>query len=654
MEFRKDINGLRAIAVIAVVLFHFGIPRMQGGFVGVDIFFVISGFLMTGIISQRMKRGDFSTVEFYLARGRRIVPALVVLCLVLLAAGWFALPPLDYKTLGKHAAVSLGFLSNHAYLGESGYFDADSHEKWLLHTWSLSIEWQFYLIYPIIIVLLRKLQSEAVVRWSLLGLAASSFALSIFLSVREPSAAFYILPTRAWELLAGALVYLFPLNASVRVRPALQVVGLVLIALAVTTIRPGDTWPGWLALLPVVGTMLVLMAAQRNSLVTGNPIAQFLGTTSYSIYLWHWPLVVAINYLGSRPKPMWILLAILGSVVAGYLSYRFVEVPARGPSGRLPKFGPYLRLALPVLLVGSLGSLAFFTKGAPSRASAEFNERTRDLLMPLISNGWCFYSVDSINTLPVGEKGLKCEIGDTSSKIRGLAFGDSFSAQNDPFWDIVASDLKVRINSISTNWCHPSITDEFAGPPNGRAYAQCMIDRRYLQHHLSDYDFVVFAGAWGLISRRGMMQGVLDVISLAAMETKLVVVMSAPTSFDVDVRRRYERHLFLRLPFDINAMSTERDRQTQHANETLRTLSGNFNNVVFLDRDSLFSASGVRSDVTADGIPYTLDGLHISLYGARSSARSFMGTRSYSDLRQRIGQLRGDMVAEHSGSSRLE
>lgn len=152
-NFRKDINGLRAWAVVAVVLFHFGVPGFAGGFVGVDIFFVISGFLMTTILIKKLENQQqkFSVWEFYLARAKRIVPALLVLCITLLALGWFMLPPQDYRSLGMHTLTSVFFASNIQYWREAGYFDAASHDKWLLHTWSLSVEWQFYLLLPLLL-----------------------------------------------------------------------------------------------------------------------------------------------------------------------------------------------------------------------------------------------------------------------------------------------------------------------------------------------------------------------------------------------------------------------------------------------------------------------------------------------------------------------
>ena len=214
MIFRHDINGLREIAVVIVVLFHFGLPGFSGGFVGVDVFFVISGFLMTGIIFTKLQKNQFSVLEFYLARARRIIPALAALCLILLFLAWFLLPPYEYDRLGKHIIGAATFLSNIVFFKESGYFDASSHEKWLLHTWSLSVEWQFYIIYPVLILVLRKMFSMTLIPWMLLSFALGSFLLSAFLPDRWAVAGFYLLPTRAWEMMLGGLVFLFALKSS--------------------------------------------------------------------------------------------------------------------------------------------------------------------------------------------------------------------------------------------------------------------------------------------------------------------------------------------------------------------------------------------------------------------------------------------------------
>ena len=209
-DFRNDINGLRAFAVIAVVLYHFGIPGFSGGFIGVDVFFVISGYLMTRMILVAIESDSFSLSSFYLARAKRIIPALLVVCGTLLFAGWFMpLTEFEYRQLSKHVRDSLFFISNHTYSREAGYFDSASHEKWLLHTWSLSLEWQFYLFLPWIILLLNKFHQKVNARRALIILTATSFLAGIYETHTHPEIAFYILPFRAWELLAGGLLYVF-------------------------------------------------------------------------------------------------------------------------------------------------------------------------------------------------------------------------------------------------------------------------------------------------------------------------------------------------------------------------------------------------------------------------------------------------------------
>lgn len=210
LTFRPDIAGLRAWALLAVVLFHFNIPGFGGGFVGVDIFFAISGYLMTQIILRGLEGERFSIWGFYLARARRIVPALLVLCAVLLTLGWFVLPASDYRPLGMHALTSVMFASNIQYWREAGYFDSASHDKWLLHTWSLSVEWQFYLVLPLLLWGVWKLwPGRLSAARVLIAVLLVSFALSVWLTSQKPEAAFFLLPTRAWEMLAGALVALY-------------------------------------------------------------------------------------------------------------------------------------------------------------------------------------------------------------------------------------------------------------------------------------------------------------------------------------------------------------------------------------------------------------------------------------------------------------
>ena len=381
--FRSDINGLRAWAVVAVVLFHFGVAGFWGGFVGVDIFFVISGFLMTGIIVGGLEKAasepdarPFSLIGFYLSRARRIIPALIALCLVLLAAGWFVLPAVEYHLLGKHVLSALTFVSNVVFWREDGYFDTASHDKLLLHTWSLSVEWQFYLLLPLVLVLLWKLRpGRPTQTFAIAAVLLMSLGLCVVATPFKPTAAFYLLPTRAWELLAGGLVYLLanPLPLALNVRRALNAAGFALMIGAMVLFDSNSPWPGWRATVPVLGAVLVLVAAQPQSIWTRTRPAQWLGECSYSIYLWHWPLVVALAYLQLENSPVAIIVALALTLVLGGLSYRFVEQPMRHYLTGLPKslgavtvLAASLALMVPALVV-------VLNKGLPGRLPAEID-----------------------------------------------------------------------------------------------------------------------------------------------------------------------------------------------------------------------------------------------------------------------------------------
>jgi peptidoglycan/LPS O-acetylase OafA/YrhL len=374
MNFRNDINGLRAFAVLAVVLFHFDVPGFKGGFLGVDVFFVISGYLMTSIIFRRLSKDRFSVLEFYGDRARRIIPALAFLCFALGVFGWLIFLPSEFRAFGKAAGSSLGFFSNIVYWREAGYFDTRSHLKWLLHTWSLSVEWQFYLLYPLGILLVRKLFGRRGTKIALVGAALVSFAACVYLSdpTKWPTAAFFLLPTRAWEMIAGGLVYLFPLTAGRPVRRTLECIGLAMIAYGAVMFNENNEWPGYLALVPVLGTAFVILAARRHSIFTGNPLAQFIGKISYSVYLWHWPFVVALTYFDREGSLRWRAAAIAGGFVMGYLSYALVESKTRKPPARdearaFPRFITLRPILAFTLLLAIGGGSIYASQGVPNR-----------------------------------------------------------------------------------------------------------------------------------------------------------------------------------------------------------------------------------------------------------------------------------------------
>lgn len=324
MEFRSNINALRALAVIAVVLFHFKIEGFGGGFAGVDVFFVISGFLMTGIIFDGLQKQRFSLLGFYASRARRIIPALLVLCVALLMFGFVFLPLDDYRDAIRTIKSSLLFSSNFAFAKAGNYFDAPLHENWLLHTWSLSVEWQFYMLYPVLLMALYKYLGAQTTKHALVVLALTSLGASVFLTKSHPVFAFYMLPTRAWELIAGGLVFLFPLHLGKRQSTICEGAGLLAIVASVLSFSEQDLWPGYLALLPVLGTALVIYG-NTQSAFSHNQALQFTGSISYSVYLWHWPLVVILYTCGLLASWPHVLGAIVLSFLLGALSFYLVE-----------------------------------------------------------------------------------------------------------------------------------------------------------------------------------------------------------------------------------------------------------------------------------------------------------------------------------------
>lgn len=322
MKFRHDINGLRAIAVIAVVLFHFRPSMLPGGFIGVDVFFVISGFLMTSIIVGGIQSNSFNIAKFYCARANRIIPALSVLCITLLVFGWFNLTPSDYKMLAKHAASSVTFISNIVYMGETGYFDASSHEKWLLHTWSLSVEWQFYILYPLLIIILNKFTSIDNIKSILLLALIVSFSIATYSSLNHSTIGYYFLPMRAWEMILGGIAYLYPLKASDKQKTLICYTGMIAVILSCFVFSGDTIWPGYYTLLPVGGAYLIILSNIDKNPITNNILSQHLGKWSYSIYLWHWPIVV---YLYVNQLTQYYLYGVAVSILLGCISYLLVE-----------------------------------------------------------------------------------------------------------------------------------------------------------------------------------------------------------------------------------------------------------------------------------------------------------------------------------------
>jgi len=343
-KYRKDIDGLRAIAVLSVVAFHAFPEIMRGGYIGVDIFFVISGYLITGILLTDTQNGNFSLIRFYNRRIRRIFPALIVVLLFCFALGWNFLAPNEFQRLGEHISSGTTFTSNLTLLRESGYFDASAESKPLLHLWSLAIEEQFYIVWPLIIFFALSYRVPFLVVVALIAIA--SFSVNIFLINSDNVSAFYSPFSRAWELLSGGfLAYISIYNTSIsyRFKHLQSIFGISLIAISLAVLDTNSAFPGWWALPPISASILMISAGPEaivNRYLLSNPIAVFIGLISYPLYLWHWPLLSFTRILnGQEPSPELRAGVVCLSLALAYLTYRIIEKNTRRSSQRYVTWG---------------------------------------------------------------------------------------------------------------------------------------------------------------------------------------------------------------------------------------------------------------------------------------------------------------------------
>lgn len=340
MDYRREIDGLRALAVLPVILFHAGFETFSGGFVGVDVFFVISGYLITTIILSELEQGTFSIVNFYERRARRILPALFLVIFVSIPFAWFWLLPSDMKEFSQSLVSVPFFTSNIFFLRESGYFDTAAELKPLLHTWSLAVEEQYYLLFPLFLMWFWRLGK----RWILvlLGLAfITSLAVAQWAAYANPAAAFYLLPTRGWELLTGAFAAFYLSQAkreafSQKVSEAGGWVGVALILYAVFNYSKATPFPGLYALIPTLGTLLVILFATQQTTAgrfVGNKTFVGLGLISYSAYLWHQPVFAFARHRSILdPSHTLFLLLFVLILILAYMTWKFVEAPFRRKS----------------------------------------------------------------------------------------------------------------------------------------------------------------------------------------------------------------------------------------------------------------------------------------------------------------------------------
>ncbi len=384
MQYRPEIDGLRALAVLPVILFHAGFQTFSGGFVGVDVFFVISGYLITSIILTEKQAGTFSLISFYERRARRILPALFVVMFACLPFAWLLLLPGEAEDFFRSLIAVSTFASNVLFWRESGYFDTSAEWKPLLHTWSLGVEEQYYLLFPIFLLLAWRLGKRCIVA-ILVFMAMVSFGVAHWGSFYHPEAAFFLLPSRGWELLIGVFTafYLFPGkdNGDKREKPtklvsqAVSLLGVLLIVYAIFAFDKNTPFPGASALIPTIGTALIILFATPQTFVgklLGVKLLVGIGLISYSAYLWHQPLFAFARHV-SKPSPSLLLGLAALAITFAYVTWKYVEQPFRNKHFLKRPFLFSLVGASTAICIG-VGLIGYSTSGFLDRYPPEDRE----------------------------------------------------------------------------------------------------------------------------------------------------------------------------------------------------------------------------------------------------------------------------------------
>lgn len=451
-KYRPDIDGLRAIAVSAVVIYHAFPNLLKGGFIGVDVFFVLSGFLISSIIFEGLEKGSFNFFEFYTRRIKRIFPALLVVLISCLAFGWFALLADEYKQLGKHTAAGASFVSNFILWSESGYFDISAEVKPLLHLWSLGIEEQFYIIWPLLLWLAWKNNLNLFILTSCL--AITSFIFNVVQIKHDTVAAFYSPEMRFWELLCGSLLAWLSLykrnllksitfNIENRLKNLLSFLGLFLLCFGFLKINQNFSFPGKWALIPVFGSVLLIMGGPSswiNQNILSNRIIVFLGLISYPLYLWHWPLLSFARIINNETPSITIrILLVLLSILLAWLTFKFIERPVRFGKNTKNKI---LLLIIATVIIWILGFSIYLFKNSTdlntSQLSYKFPQTEGCSAKYPYAKSTCYESLQKYPKTIV-------LIGD--SHMQALTYGFKSLFDN--------NSLKFNVLSIGKGGCSP-------------------------------------------------------------------------------------------------------------------------------------------------------------------------------------------------------
>lgn len=541
--YRADIDGLRALAVLAVVIYHAFPGRLPGGFIGVDIFFVISGYLISGIIFSELSVNSFSLRHFYERRIRRIFPALLIVLAFCLTVGWVVLLADEYAQLGKHVVASAGFLLNLVLWSESGYFDNAVVTKPLLHLWSLGIEEQFYIFWPLLLLFLWKKKLN--IKWFIIVTCLLSFVFNLHQTTVNPTAAFYSPLTRFWELLMGSLIALWHQRNSYAnnrlisqfSQNSLSFLGIFLIICALFLIDKERAFPGAWALLPVLGAALVVLAGPSgwiNRIFLSNRVMVGIGLISYPLYLWHWPLLSFTRIIENQTPTVFLRLLIVSlSFLLAWMTYVFVEKPLRQSNNNRSFIFSWLLVLM--FLFSAVGYWVFYNQGIKSRLVVQASEQTAPFLNIYFPPETSCQEV--FNQTAINSPALQFCKRYASKKPQKtiLLWGDSSVASLLPVFATIAKENNYAVVSLSHLSCPPIIQAR-------KTFFTFEASKKYcadgvIQGEIIDFirqlkpDLIVISAAWSVFGNKEFFTDVTSEIANQA-STRKVLMTHLPDTLE--------------------------------------------------------------------------------------------------------------------------
>lgn len=654
IAYRPDIDGLRSLAILPVIFFHAGFSVFSGGFIGVDIFFVISGFLITSIIANAIKTNQFTLSDFYERRIRRILPVFFVILVTTLITGCFILLPDDLKRLGRDAATTIIFLSNFRFWKKTGYFDETAIDKPLLHTWSLSVEEQFYITFPILLILLYKFapHREKLVIWSLFIL---SFIFSVLMLDHSPRTSFYMLPARAWELLLGSILALnlIPKTTSKTLTYLLSLAGTSMILGAIFLIDEHLAFPGYNALYPTLGTALIIYAGASfpnnivSSVLASKPFVS-IGKISFSLYLWHWPVITFYYYVVNRPttleEGLWLVAL---SIILSIFTYFLVERPFRQRKILADKSslfkGAFASIILTGLVVGGLQVGVGLYSTLPDKV-ARLIAGSKDG-NPDRNN--CFDRTSEMVT-----KGLLCQFGSTEAKEKILIWGDSHADAFMPGLVSYAEKQNFSGLFIGRNTCLPIIGAWPKGDNECRELNDATI--KFL-HDEDSISRIYMIGRWALNTESEgygeekigriflengvnknyssdknieiMRQGLKKTLSSIEKMGKKVIIVAQIPEVGFDVPKRLARSALAGKDLEVGPSLEEYLSRNKNALEILIESSSQYKNTSLMLPHEVLCKTG-RCKIKKDGYSLYKDDDHINATGSRFILKLLHETRT--------------------------